>query len=123
MKHGTNPRRLRSRNNGKRHPTPRHQLFESSGPDGKIRGTAQQVLDRYLALARDASSAGDIIAAESFFQFAEHYYRVMNGEGFADRSVQRNRQGEPEEAPPAPADGVGEAPAAAGAEQPEPAGF
>ena len=35
----------------------RSQTFESSGPDGKIRGTAQRVFDRYLALARDAYSS------------------------------------------------------------------
>ena len=81
MKHASNPRRLRNRGNGKRHHGSRNQTFESNGPEGKIRGTAQQVLDRYLALARDASAAGDVITAESFFQFAEHYYRVMHGDG------------------------------------------
>lgn len=96
MKHMTNPRRLRNRGNGKRHQGSRNQTFESNGPEGKIRGTAQQVLDRYLALARDASSAGDIIGAESFFQFAEHYYRVMNADGFGgDRQAQRNRPPQP----------------------------
>ena len=82
MKHTMNTRRPRNRGNGKRSPGSRTQTFESNGPEGKIRGTAQQVLDRYLAMGRDASSAGDIIAAESFFQYAEHYYRVMHGDGF-----------------------------------------
>lgn len=90
MKHGGNPRRLRNRGNGKRHPGLRNQTFESNGPDGKIRGTAQQVLDRYLALARDATSAGDPITAESFFQHAEHYHRIMHAaEGYSgDRGGQ-----------------------------------
>lgn len=101
MKHTTNPRRLRNRGNGKRHPSSRNQTFESNGPDGKIRGTAQQVLDRYLALARDASSAGDPIAAESYFQFAEHYYRIMHGENFgSDRFQHRNQPPQTEEVPP-----------------------
>lgn len=79
MKHNPNPRRGRSRgNNGKRHIPVRNQTFESSGPDGKIRGTAQQVLDRYLVLGRDATSAGDPITAESFYQHAEHYYRLLH---------------------------------------------
>lgn len=78
MKHNPNPRRSRNRGNGKRHTSVRNQSFESSGPEGKIRGTAQQVLDKYLALARDASSSGDPIAAESFFQHAEHYYRLIH---------------------------------------------
>lgn len=110
MKHMTNPRRMRNRGNGKRHSSHRNQVFESNGPDGKIRGTAQQVLDRYLALARDASSAGDPISAESYFQFAEHYYRIMNGDGYGgERFQSRNRQspGEdvtaPDEPQPEPA--------------------
>ena len=119
MKHTTNSRRMRSRGNGKRHSNPRTQVFESNGPDGKIRGTAQQVLDRYLALARDASSAGDPISAESFFQFAEHYYRIMHGDGFGgDRFQSRPRQGpgdeltapgepQPEPQPPAERESVG----------------
>jgi hypothetical protein len=78
MKHTTNSRRGRNRGNGKRNPSLRVQTFESNGPDGKIRGTAQQVLDRYLALGRDAFSAGDPITAESFYQHAEHYYRLLH---------------------------------------------
>ena len=81
MKHNTNSRRGRNRGNGKRHAPLRSQTFENNGPDGKIRGTAQQVLDRYLALGRDAYSAGDPITAESFYQHAEHYYRLLNLEG------------------------------------------
>lgn len=78
MKHTPNSRRGRNRNNGKRHIPLRSQTFESNGPDGKIRGTAQQVVDRYLVLGRDAYSAGDPITAESFYQHAEHYYRLLN---------------------------------------------
>jgi Domain of unknown function (DUF4167) len=81
MKHNTNSRRGRNRNNGKRHVPLRSQTFESNGPDGKIRGTAQQVVDRYLALGRDAYSAGDPITAENFYQHAEHYYRLLSLEG------------------------------------------
>lgn len=52
--------------------------FESNGPGVKLRGTAAQVYDKYLALARDASSAGDRVAAENYFQHAEHYYRILS---------------------------------------------
>ena len=55
-------------------------LFRS-GPEVKVRGSAAQVLERYLALARDASAAGDRIAAENYLQHAEHYYRVLNANG------------------------------------------
>ena len=54
--------------------------FESNGPEMKVRGTAQQVLEKYLALARDATLAGEHITAEGYFQYAEHYYRVLNAE-------------------------------------------
>lgn len=83
MKQGSNNRRSRSRGGGgggKRHGSVRSQTFESNGPGVKVRGTAQQVLDKYLVLARDASSAGDRILAESCFQYAEHYYRVLNAD-------------------------------------------
>lgn len=51
--------------------------YESNGPDVKIRGTAAHIADRYVQLARDAQSSGDIVAAENYFQHAEHYYRVL----------------------------------------------
>ncbi len=80
MKQGSNNRRSRSRGGGKRHSGGGRNNFESNGPDVKIRGSAQQVQEKYLALARDASSAGDWVSAEAFFQFAEHYYRIINSE-------------------------------------------
>jgi hypothetical protein len=52
---------------------------ESTGPDVKVRGSAQQVLDKYLSLAQDAISSGDRVAAEGYFQYADHYYRMVNG--------------------------------------------
>lgn len=95
MKHNANPRRGRNRGNGKRYPAPRNQTFESNGPDGKIRGTAQQVLERYLALGRDAYSAGDPITAEGFYQHAEHYYRLLHA---FDSDEDRNRRNNAEAA-------------------------
>jgi len=72
-------------NNSNRGPRPpnRMQTFDSNGPSVKIRGNAYQVFERYIALAREASSAGDRIAAENLYQHAEHYYRIMqaNGDG------------------------------------------
>ena len=80
MKQGSNNRRSRSRGGGKRHSGGGRNNFESNGPDVKIRGSAQQVQEKYLALARDASSAGDWVSAEAFFQYAEHYYRIINAD-------------------------------------------
>ena len=59
----------------------RIQTFDSNGPNVKIRGNAYQVFERYVALAREAQASGDRIAAESLYQHAEHYFRVMNAQG------------------------------------------
>jgi hypothetical protein len=75
-----NMKRQRGRNNGrnKPHMPVRSQTFDSSGPDIRIRGNAYQVLEKYLAMARDATAAGDRISAENFYQHAEHYFRMIN---------------------------------------------
>jgi hypothetical protein len=52
-------------------------VYESNGPDVKVRGTAQTIADKYLQLGRDAQSSGDIVMAESYFQHAEHYLRIV----------------------------------------------
>ena len=95
MNKNSNNRRSRGRGGNKRHGNVRNQTFESNGPGVKVRGTAQQVLDKYLALARDASSSGDRIMAESYFQFAEHYFRLLNTDEQrnAERNGQNNRRG------------------------------
>jgi len=61
----------------------RTQTFDSNGPSVKIRGNAYQVFERYVAMAREAQASGDRVAAENFYQHAEHYFRIMNalGEG------------------------------------------
>lgn len=113
MKHGSNSRRPRGRGDGKRFSGPRTHLFESSGPEVKIRGTAQQVLDRYLVLARDAASAGEFVAAEGYFQHAEHYYRLLHADSQYGQG-RGNGQGQQPPAPgaaPSPQPAYGEAPA------------
>ncbi len=85
MKQGSNNRRSRSRGGGKRHSGGGgRNNFESNGPDVKIRGSAQQVQEKYLNLARDASSSGDWVSAEAYFQYAEHYFRIANPDGNAN---------------------------------------
>ena len=76
-----NTRRGRGRGNGRRAGPGRPQTFDSTGPSVKIRGTAAQILEKYLALARDATASGDRITAENYFQHAEHYLRVLNANG------------------------------------------
>lgn len=59
-------------------PLNRNHVFDSSGPDLRIRGTSQQLFEKYLQLGRDATSSGDRVMAESYFQHAEHYFRILN---------------------------------------------
>lgn len=73
-------------NNRQRMP-PHRQTFDSNGPNVKIRGNAYQVFEKYVALAREAASAGDRIAAENFYQHAEHYFRIMNADGHGQGNV------------------------------------
>gem|GEM_PF-595781 len=78
MRQGNNPRRGRGRPGRRPNVPMRSQNFESNGPEGRVRGNATQVYEKYLQLARDSQSAGDRVLAESFLQFAEHYYRILN---------------------------------------------
>lgn len=54
-----------------------NRVFDSSGPEGKVRGTPQQIIEKYLFLARDAQLSNDRVAAENFLQHAEHYTRLL----------------------------------------------
>ncbi|HEY7749334.1 MAG TPA: DUF4167 domain-containing protein [Aestuariivirgaceae bacterium] len=56
---------------------PINRVYESNGPDVKVRGTAQTIAEKYMQLARDAHSSGDIVMAESYNQHAEHYLRIL----------------------------------------------
>ncbi len=55
-----------------------NRVFDSSGPEGKVRGTPQQIIDKYNQLARDAQLSNDRVAAENFQQHAEHYLRMLS---------------------------------------------
>lgn len=57
----------------------RTQVFDSNGPEVRIRGTAAQIYEKYSALAKDAHSMGDRVLAESYLQHAEHYQRLTSG--------------------------------------------
>jgi hypothetical protein len=75
MRQGQQNRRGRGRGRKPQNPLARN--FESNGPDVKIRGTAAHIAEKYMSLARDALASGDMIAAESYFQHAEHYNRII----------------------------------------------
>ena len=71
--------RNKNRNNGRR-PNPGNvinRVFDSSGPEGKVRGTPQQIIDKYHSLAHDSQLSGDRVSAENFQQHSEHYSRLL----------------------------------------------
>ena len=90
-------------NNGNQ-PLNRNHSFDSSGPDVRLRGTAQQLFEKYLQLGRDATSAGDRVAAEGYFQHAEHYFRILTAMNQVAQSQGQGggQQGQrrPHDAPP-----------------------
>jgi hypothetical protein len=67
----------------------RNQTFDSNGPEERIRGSAYQVYEKYLALARDASVSGDRVKSENYFQHAEHYFRIINAMNEAYAQAER----------------------------------
>src|SRR5215475_942657 len=86
MRNGQN-KRMRGRNHGHGHGHNQHghrknhnpmsRVYESNGPDVKIRGNPSHIAEKYVQLARDAQASGDPISAENYYQHAEHYYRLI----------------------------------------------
>jgi TATA-binding protein-associated factor Taf7 len=68
-----------------------NRVFDSSGPEGKVRGTPQQIIDKYNQLARDAQLSNDRVAFENFQQHAEHYTRML-GEALREQEQFRQQQ-------------------------------
>jgi hypothetical protein len=105
MRNGpNNNKRMRSRNNNnnnnsnnnnnnRRGQNPMTRVFESNGPDIKIRGTASHVAEKYVQLARDARTSGDPVAAENYYQHAEHYFRLIAA------AQEQFRQSQPQQTP------------------------
>jgi hypothetical protein len=76
-------------------PLNRNHVFDSSGPEMRVRGTAQQLYEKYQQLARDASSNGDRVTGEAYYQHAEHYFRIIS----AINQAQGQPNGQPSQAP------------------------
>jgi hypothetical protein len=68
-------KRMRGRNRKSHNPLTR--VYESNGPDVKMRGTASHIAEKYLQLARDAQSSGDPVSEQGYLQHAEHYFRLI----------------------------------------------
>ena len=81
--------RNRSNNNNNSGGNVVNRVFDSSGPEGKVRGTPQQIIDKYNQLARDAHLSNDRVAVENFQQHAEHYLRMLSE---AQREMDQRRE-------------------------------
>src|SRR5690348_17426233 len=91
MRNGQN-KRMRGRNNNnnnRKSSNPLTRVYESNGPDVKIRGTASHVAEKYIQLARDSLASGDPVAAENYYQHAEHYFRLIAA---AQEQFRQNQQ-------------------------------
>ena len=106
MRNGQN-KRMRNRNNNhgghnnnnnRRGQNPMTRVYESNGPEIKIRGTASHLAEKYVQLARDAQGSGDPVAAENYYQHAEHYFRIIAAaqEQFRQNQPQYQQQPRPE---------------------------
>ena len=100
MRQPQNAKRGRSRgrrgnnNGGHNHVPNRNTSYESNGPDVKLRGNAQQLHEKYLALAHDAATSGERISAEAYTQFADHYFRLHQAAvGVAESKRQQDQTG------------------------------
>jgi len=98
MRNGQNNKRMRGRNNNnnnnnRRGQNPMTRVFESNGPDIKIRGTASHIAEKYVQLARDARGSGDPVASENYYQHAEHYFRLIAA------AQEQFRQNQPQQQP------------------------
>jgi hypothetical protein len=71
-----------------------NRVFDSSGPEGKVRGTPQQIIEKYNQLARDAQLSNDRVAAENFQQHAEHYTRML-AEAMKEQQERQQQGGNP----------------------------
>lgn len=81
-----------------------NRTFNSSGPEIKIRGSAANVYEKYLQLARDANTSGDRVMAENYLQHAEHYFRILAAAQAQQQQYQQNQNN------PRPQNGTGDQP-------------
>jgi hypothetical protein len=104
MRNGQNNKRMRGRSNNnnqhhhhnRKNQNPMSRVYESNGPDVKIRGNPSHIAEKYVQLARDAQSSGDPVAAENYYQHAEHYNRLIAAaqEQFRQQNPQFNNRPE-----------------------------
>lgn len=111
----------RGNGGGQSHAPNRNTSYESNGPDVKLRGNAQQLHEKYMALAHDAASTGERISAEAYTQFADHYFRLHQAAVGAAEARRQQEQPAEQRAPASDAEksASGDQPEAASASDAE----
>jgi hypothetical protein len=80
------------------HPSSKNQgsyFIQENVQDVKVRGTYQQVFEKYSGLAQEAASSGDRILSENYYQHADHYRRLINEQGAILKSSIEKDMGRP----------------------------
>ena len=62
---------------------PRRWTTNAARTEPKGFQNAQRNYERYLALAQAEAQSGNLIGAENYYQYAEHYFRSMSSEAGA----------------------------------------
>ena len=64
----------------------------SNFSNGKVRnkGNVTQQYQKYIKLAKEASSSGDRVQAEYYYQFADHYFRLIKELGIVFEDNENN---------------------------------
>ncbi len=86
-------RNYSNKNNNKNNNNPNRSL-DSNGPDVKVRGNASTIYEKYVQLARDATTNGGRVKAENYLQHAEHYLRLVNVQEAEKKARQEERDAE-----------------------------
>ena len=71
----------RSNSNHRRAGSFRSHKTDQSNGGNRPRGSLSKVLEKYMTMAQDANANGDRIVAENYYQYAEHYQRLINQSG------------------------------------------
>ena len=96
----------------------RNTALDSTGPCGKLHGTALQLFEKYQAAAKDAQIQNDAVLAETYLQYADHYMRLQN-QAIANEEAmrQQNAPRKPETKQPSITDELPDFPIVASAPQ------
>ena len=77
MRKNNGRRRHRGQNRRNFNNLNKNTVIESFGPISQIRGNVQQLNEKYNNLGNDAASNDDKVLSETYYQFADHYHRLL----------------------------------------------